>query len=483
MKFEAFSLSPKILQAIKKQGYETPSPVQQKAIPAILQGKDVLAAAQTGTGKTAAFTLPVLQLIHKKPPVGPNAVRVLVLTPTRELAAQVQENIEKYSEFLQLRSTVIFGGVKINPQMMRLRRGMDILVATPGRLLDLIGQNAVKFDQLEMFILDEADRMLDMGFINDIRKIIKKLPEQRQNLMFSATFSPEIRTLAKKIVNNPVEITISSNSAAKTVHQLMHPCDKRRKALVLRHLIEEGKWEQVLVFARTKRGADKVAVFLEKNDITAAVIHGDKSQGARTRALREFKEGAVRVLVATDIAARGIDIDQLPQVVNYDLPQVAEDYVHRIGRTGRAGAEGYAYSLVSADEADLLFEIERLIQKHIKREYIQEFVPVHEVPASKPIKPPKKHRPKNRKELRDGVATDAKPASKSSAPKGKRPFNAKSDRQDSEFKGAGRGPRKARTSKLGEKRSTPRNQQGKPSAPAGKPKTKRPAAANRTYKK
>ena len=284
MKFEAFSLSPKILEAIKKQGYDTPSPVQQKAIPAILQGKDVLAAAQTGTGKTAAFTLPVLQLIHKKPPVGPNSVRVLVLAPTRELAAQVQENIENYSEFLNLRSTVVFGGVKINPQMMRLRRGVDILVATPGRLLDLIGQNAVKFDRLEMFILDEADRMLDMGFINDIRKIVKKLPEQRQNLMFSATFSPEIRTLAKKIVNNPVEITISSNSAAKTVHQVMHPCDKRRKALVLRHLIEEGKWEQVLVFARTKRGADKVAIFLEKNEITAAVIHGDKSQGARTRA-------------------------------------------------------------------------------------------------------------------------------------------------------------------------------------------------------
>jgi len=395
MSFESLGLSVPLLKAVAEQGYKTPSPVQAQAIPAVLAGRDVMAAAQTGTGKTAGFTLPILHLLAGGPKVHANHVRVLILTPTRELAAQVAESVATYSKYLpQLSSTVVFGGVKINPQMMRLRRGADVLVATPGRLMDLFNQGAIKFSQLEVLVLDEADRMLDMGFIHDIRKILAQLPKSRQNLLFSATFSEEIRTLAKGIIHNPVEFSVTPrNATATSVEQLIHPVDKKRKSALLSYLVGHHNWQQVLVFTRTKHGANKLTRYLEDDGIKAAAIHGNKSQGARTKALAEFKQGKIRALVATDIAARGLDIDQLPQVVNFDLPNVPEDYVHRIGRTGRAGASGKAVSLVSADEFDQLSDIERLIKKLIPREYVDDFDPVHELPESKlntrPFKPKK----------------------------------------------------------------------------------------------
>ncbi|MBT8149242.1 MAG: DEAD/DEAH box helicase, partial [Gammaproteobacteria bacterium] len=340
MPFAELGLSEPLLNAISDKGYSTPSPIQTQAIPAILQGNDVMAAAQTGTGKTAGFTLPILERLSRGKKAAANHTRVLVLTPTRELAAQVGENIAGYGKYLDLRCTVIFGGVKINPQMMRLRSGVEVLVATPGRLLDLFQQNAIKFEQLEVLVLDEADRMLDMGFINDIRKIIALLPKQRQNLLFSATFSPAIRELARTIVQQPVEISVSrANRTATTVKQWLYAVDKKQKPLLLIDLIERNNWQQVLVFTKTKRGANRLAAELIANDIQAAAIHGNKSQGARTAALAGFKQGEIRILVATDIAARGLDIEQLPQVVNFELPNVAEDYVHRIGRTGRAGCD------------------------------------------------------------------------------------------------------------------------------------------------
>lgn len=410
MSFAALKLSPPILEAVAEQGYETPSPIQAQAIPAILAGQDIMAAAQTGTGKTAGFTLPLLELLSTSTHVNANQVRALVLTPTRELAAQVEESIVKYGKHLPLRSTVVFGGVKINPQMMRLRKGVDILVATPGRLLDLYNQNAVRFTQLEILVLDEADRMLDMGFIHDIRKILATLPKKRQNLLFSATFSNEIRQLAKTIVNNPVEISVSPrNTTAESVKQLIYPVDKKKKPALLTQLIQDHQWQQVLVFTRTKRGANQLTRHLETEGIHAAAIHGNKSQGARTKALAEFKSGSIRVLVATDIAARGLDIDQLPQVVNFDLPNVPEDYIHRIGRTGRAGSTGHAVSLVSADEFQQLSDIERLIKTLLKRETVEGFDPVHSLPESRldrrPIKPKK---PKNpRTGHRDGQRSGA----------------------------------------------------------------------------
>lgn len=413
MSFTTLGLSDPILKAVSEKGYDTPSPIQAQAIPAVLEGRDVMAAAQTGTGKTAGFTLPLLERLSKGNLAKGNQVRALVLTPTRELAAQVAESVETYGKYLPLRSAVVFGGVKINPQMMKLRKGVDILVATPGRLLDLYQQNAMQFSQLDVLILDEADRMLDMGFINDIRKILKVLPQQRQNLMFSATFSNDIRELAKSIVNNPIEISVTpKNSTAKTVKQWIHPVDKKQKPSLLVELINNNKWQQVLVFSRTKHGANKLTTFLEKNKITAAAIHGNKSQGARTRALADFKAGKVRVLVATDIAARGLDIEQLPQVVNVDLPNVPEDYVHRIGRTGRAGATGQAISLVSADEIQQLKDIERLIQKLLPRELIDGFEPIHDVPEST-LRPPA--RPKKPKKPRgnhhsSSEGQNAKPA-------------------------------------------------------------------------
>ncbi len=399
MSFAALNLSPNILKAVADQGYETPSPIQAQAIPPILEGRDVMAAAQTGTGKTAGFTLPLLELLSNGEHVNSNQVRALILTPTRELAAQIEESITQYGKHLPLRSTVVFGGVKINPQMIRLRKGVDILVATPGRLLDLHNQNAVKFSQLEILVLDEADRMLDMGFIHDIKKILAKLPKKRQNLLFSATFSNEIRQLAKTIVHNPVEISVSPrNTTAETVQQCIYPVDKKRKSALLTQLIKQHQWQQVLVFTRTKRGANQLTRHLETEGINAAAIHGNKSQGARTKALTEFKNGAIRILVATDIAARGLDIDQLPQVVNFDLPNVPEDYIHRIGRTGRAGATGQAVSLVSADEFQQLADIERLIKSVLTREIVDGFDPVHTLPASRldrrPINPKKPKKPK-----------------------------------------------------------------------------------------
>jgi ATP-dependent RNA helicase RhlE len=396
MSFDSLGLSAPILDAVKKQGYDKPSPIQEKAIPLVLTGKDVMAAAQTGTGKTAGFTLPLLELLSKGPRPGANKIRALVLTPTRELAAQVNESVELYGKNLSLSSTVVYGGVKINPQMMRLRRGVDILVATPGRLMDLYNQNAVRFDQIEVLILDEADRMLDMGFIHDIRKIIANMPKQRQNLMFSATFSDPIRRLAKTIVNDPVEISVSPrNTTAQSVEQYICPVDKKRKPALLAELIKEKQWNQVLVFSRTKHGANRLAGNLDANGIPATAIHGNKSQGARTKALKQFKDGSVQVLVATDIAARGIDIDSLPFVVNFDLPNVPEDYVHRIGRTGRAGATGLAVSLVSADEIELLQDIEQLINKELDRHLIDGFEPSHDVPPSNfGMKRVKKSKPK-----------------------------------------------------------------------------------------
>ncbi len=399
MNFASLGLSAPILEAVADQGYDTPSPIQIQAIPAVIDGKDIMAAAQTGTGKTAGFTLPILEILSKGQRAQANQARVLILTPTRELAAQVGESVATYGKNLPLSSAVVFGGVKINPQMQKLRKGVDVLVATPGRLLDLYNQNAIKFKQLEILVLDEADRMLDMGFIRDIKKIIATLPKQRQNLLFSATFSNEIRNLAKGLVNNPLEISVTPrNAAAPTVEQWICPVDKKQKSALLTHLIKENNWRQVLVFSRTKHGANRLTRYLEERDITAAAIHGNKSQGARTKALANFKDGTVQVLVATDIAARGIDIDQLPNVVNFDLPNVPEDYVHRIGRTGRAGSTGLAVSLVSADEFDYLSDIERLTQKLLTRKLVDGFEPVHTLPESsldrRPFKKKKPKKPK-----------------------------------------------------------------------------------------
>ncbi|MBU2969757.1 DEAD/DEAH box helicase [Pseudoalteromonas sp. C2R02] len=401
MSFTKLGLSAPILTAVSEQGYDTPTPIQEKAIPAIIEGRDIMAAAQTGTGKTAGFTLPLLEKLSKGQKAGPNQARALILAPTRELAAQVAESVELYSKNLPLTSTVVFGGVKINPQMMRLRKGVDVLVATPGRLIDLMGQGAVKFKNLEVLVLDEADRMLDMGFIHDIKRILKTLPAKRQNLMFSATFSDDIRQLAKGLIHNPVEVSVESNKAAKTIEHWIHPVDKTKKPALLTHLIEKNNWRQVLVFTRTKHGANRLVKQLDKSKIEAAAIHGNKSQSARTKALAGFKSGEIRILVATDIVARGLDIDQLPQVVNYDLPNVSEDYVHRIGRTGRAGASGEAISLVTADDLKELSDIERLTQKLLRREIVEGFEPINKVPETtlnmKPIKAKKPKKPKQNK--------------------------------------------------------------------------------------
>jgi ATP-dependent RNA helicase RhlE len=407
--FADMNLSADILKAVLEQGYDVPSPIQAQAIPAVLEGRDLMAAAQTGTGKTAGFTLPILEILSKGKLARANQVRTLILTPTRELAAQVQASVANYGKYLPLRSTVVFGGVKINPQMMKLRQGVDILVATPGRLLDLYNQKAIKFDNLEVLVLDEADRMLDMGFIHDIKKIINALPKNRQNLLFSATFSDEIRKLAKGMVNNPLEISVSPrNTTVKSVTQWICPVDKKQKSALLTHLIKEHQWHQVLVFSRTKHGANRLTKYLEARSIKSQAIHGNKSQNARTKALDEFKKGKVQVLVATDIAARGLDINDLPQVVNFDLPNVPEDYVHRIGRTGRAGASGQAVSLVSADEITQLRDIERLIQQLLERKLVDGFEPDHDLPLSqldnRPIKhkKPKKPKPDHRDGQRSG---------------------------------------------------------------------------------
>jgi len=384
MSFESLGLSAELLRALADQGYSHPTPIQLQAIPVILEGRDVLAAAQTGTGKTAGFTLPLLQRLTSivETDNKPHQPRALILVPTRELAAQVHESVSTYGRHLHLRSAVIFGGVKINPQIAELRRGVDILIATPGRLLDHVQQRTLDLSKIEILVLDEADRMLDMGFIHDIRRVLALLPTKRQNLLFSATFSGEIRTLADKLLDHPVPIEVAPrNTPTELVEQVVHPVDKARKRELLSYLIGANNWRQVLVFTRTKHGANRLAGQLEHDGLSAAAIHGNKSQGARTRALKGFKDGSVRILVATDIAARGLDIDQLPHVVNFELPNVAEDYVHRIGRTGRAGNEGEAMSLVCVDELKLLRDIERLLGRKIRSETLPGYEPDPSIPA------------------------------------------------------------------------------------------------------
>lgn len=377
MLFTDLGLSEPILRAIAEEGYTSPTPIQAKSIPAVLKGGDLLAAAQTGTGKTAGFTLPILQrLSTSAKPSGKRLLRVLILTPTRELAAQIQESVMTYGKYTGLKSAVIFGGVGANPQIKAIAAGLDILVATPGRLLDLMSQKCVSLNDIEILVLDEADRMLDMGFLRDIKKVLAALPKQRQNLLFSATFSTEIKSLADGLLNSPELIEVArSNSANEAIAQLIHPVDRNKKHPLLAHLIKSNDWKQVLVFTRTKHGANKLVTQLEKDGITCMAIHGNKSQTARTKALADFKAGKLTALIATDIAARGIDIDQLPHVVNYDLPNISEDYVHRIGRTGRAGSNGVAVSLVCVDEHQMLRDIERLIKQKLPQEIIAGFEP------------------------------------------------------------------------------------------------------------
>ena len=380
MSFANLGLSAELVRAVTEHGYITPTPIQTQAIPAVLAGGDLLAGAQTGTGKTAGFVLPILQLLSTRPAPhsanGRKPIRTLILAPTRELAAQIEESVRVYGKFSKQSSMVVYGGVGINPQITQLKRGVDILVATPGRLLDHHQQRTVDLSHIEILVLDEADRMLDMGFIRDIKRILALLPRRRQNLLFSATFSEEIKTLADSLLNAPAMIEVARrNSTVEITNQKVHPVDRDRKRELLAHLIATNHWHQVLVFTRTKHGANRLAEQLNKDGITALAIHGNKSQGARTRALAEFKEGGLQVLCATDIAARGIDIDHLPHVVNYDLPNVPHDYVHRIGRTGRAGASGEAISLVCVDEHAFLRDIEKLIKREIPQEVVPGFTP------------------------------------------------------------------------------------------------------------
>jgi ATP-dependent RNA helicase RhlE len=380
MTFEELKLAPAILEAVREQGYENPTPIQAEAIPAVLEGHDLLAGAQTGTGKTAAFTLPLLhRLQDNAEPVKRGQhrpVRALVLAPTRELAAQVEESVKAYGKHLKLKSAVIFGGVGMNPQINALQKGVDILVATPGRLLDLSEQGHLDLSHVEILVLDEADRMLDMGFIHDVKKVLKLVPKDKQSLLFSATFSDEIRELANGLLNNPKSIQVTPpNTTVQRIKQTIHPVGRGKKKALLAHIINQHNWSQVLVFTRTKFGANNVADFLNKNNISAMALHGNKSQTARTQALAGFKTGEIRALVATDIAARGIDIDELPHVVNYEIPNVCEDYVHRIGRTGRAGALGEAVSLVSLDEEGFMMAIEKFTKQQIPVEIFQEFMP------------------------------------------------------------------------------------------------------------
>ncbi|WP_455383984.1 DEAD/DEAH box helicase [Acidihalobacter prosperus] len=408
MSFHELGLSAELLRAVEALGYTQPTPIQQQAIPAVLAGHDVLAGAQTGTGKTAAFVLPTLKRLSERPS-GKRAPRALVLTPTRELAAQVGEDVQNLGRHLSLKHAVIFGGVGINPQIDKLRRGVDILIATPGRLLDHAGQKTVDLSQVEVLVLDEADRMLDMGFIHDIKRVLALLPKQRQNLLFSATYSDDIRKLADNLLRDPVLIEVARrNTAAETVEQHIYPVDKSRKRELLSHLIHSGGWEQVLVFTRTKHGANRLAEQLDRDGLTAAAIHGNKSQGARTKALDGFKKGSVRVLVATDIAARGLDIDRLPHVVNYELPNVAEDYVHRIGRTGRAGAQGAAVSLVSAEENGLLAGIQRLLKRELPRETLPGFEP-SETAAAPTTPAPRRQKPSSRRSRGRGAPGSGRP--------------------------------------------------------------------------
>ncbi len=409
MPFKHLGLKTELLRALEEQGYEKPTPVQEQSIPIILEGCDILAGSQTGTGKTASFTLPILHRLSGKPKGG---IKALILVPTRELAAQVAESVRTYGKYLSMKSFVVFGGVNINPQILALRHGVDILVATPGRLLDLIGQKVCDLSKVEVLVLDEADRMLDMGFIHDIRRILKLLPKQRQSLLFSATFSKEIKELADGFLISPKLLEVSRpNTTTELVSQVIYPVDSKRKKDLLSHLITTQNWKQVLVFTRTKHGANRLAEHLEQAGITSAAIHGNKSQSARTRALADFKSGTVRVLVATDIAARGLDINQLPHVVNYELPNVPEDYIHRIGRTGRAGNEGEAVSLVCIDEHAYLKDIEKLLKREIPKTNIIGFEPDPKIKAE-PI-------------LRGGRG-NARPPRKDQQPRGKVRFGVRS---------------------------------------------------------
>lgn len=379
MSFEDLGLSEPLMRAIAKKGYTQPSPIQEKAIPVILQGEDVLASAQTGTGKTAGFTLPILQRLAKYPPQKRRPIRALIITPTRELAAQILENAESYGKYLDIRSTVIFGGVKQSRQVDTLRRGVDFLIATPGRLLDLHNQGLLSLSKVEILVLDEADRMLDMGFIHDIKKVLALLPQKRQSLLFSATFSADIKKLAKGFLHNPVSVEATpENTTVEKIVQKAYRVDQKQKTDMIIDMIAGGKWHQVLVFTRTKHGANRLTEKMNKADISAAAIHGNKTQAARVKALAGFKANEVRVLVATDIAARGLDIPLLPHVINFEMPNVPEDYVHRIGRTGRAGAQGIAISLVAASEAMYLRDIEKLIEQKIPTETMEGFEPTEE---------------------------------------------------------------------------------------------------------
>jgi ATP-dependent RNA helicase RhlE len=422
MSFIDLGLKAELVRAVSEKGYSTPTPIQTQAIPLILKGRDLMGSAQTGTGKTAGFTLPLLQrLAATRPPQkGRRVIRALVITPTRELAAQVADSITSYGKWLPLKSAVVFGGVSINPQKQKLIRGVDILVATPGRLLDHVGQRSVDLSSVELLVLDEADRMLDMGFIHDIRKLLALVPKQKQTLLFSATFSDDIKKLANGLLKSPALVEVARrNTAVETIQQVIHPVDKSRKRELLSHLIGANRWQQVLVFSRTKHGANRLAAQLITDGIDASAIHGNKSQGARTRALADFKAGKVQVLVATDIAARGLDIDQLPHVVNFDLPNVPEDYVHRIGRTGRAGREGEAVSLVCIDELKLLRDIERVIKCQIPKRIVEGYEP----DASIKAEPIERGRPQTRNKPKRRFQHKGKGQSKNTAQNGKNQRN------------------------------------------------------------
>jgi ATP-dependent RNA helicase RhlE len=430
MLFKELGLSAELLRAIEEKGYNEATPIQQQAIPLVLEGRDVLAGAQTGTGKTAGFTLPLLQHLQKSSN-NRRSIRALILAPTRELAAQVGESVRDYGSHLPFRTAVIFGGVSINTQIDKLRKGVDVVVATPGRLLDHMQQKTIDLSKVEILVLDEADRMLDMGFIRDIRKVIKAIPKERQNLLFSATFSKEIRRLAADLLNSPTEIQVATrNTTADRVKQIVHPVDKGRKRELLSHKIGSENWQQVLVFTRTKHLANRLAQQLSDDGIESSAIHGNKSQAARTRALKEFKEGSVRVLVATDIAARGLDIDRLPHVVNFELPHVPEDYVHRIGRTARAGQEGHAVSLVCVDELKLLRDIESLLKTEIEKEIIPGYEPDPRIKAE----PIQKGRPQRSGGQRKGAPGGGRNKRRGSPPKnrgGQRPRSPGGKRRQS----------------------------------------------------
>ena len=404
MGFADFGLSELILKALREKEYTRATPIQIKAIPLVSQGKDIIATAQTGTGKTASFLLPILQLLIKIEKTKPNQARALVLAPTRELAIQIGEHARQYSKFTSLRINVVYGGVKINPQMMDLRKGADILIATPGRLLDLISKNAVKFTALKVLVLDEADRMLDLGFLDQIQKILSLLPNTRQNLMFSATFSKEILSLSKRFLNNPMQISISSkNTVADLVKHWVFSVDKKQKPELLSTLILYQKLNQVLVFTNTKKNTELLSSFLNKKGLNSSTLHGDKKQSIRAKHLSEFKKRTIRILISTDIAARGIDVSGLQCVINFELPKIAENYIHRIGRTGRAGVYGKAISLVSADEFENLQKIETVLRKKIPREIFEGFEPQHNLPNSKTKSKPKKRKKKNPETTKKGI--------------------------------------------------------------------------------